>query len=67
MEITPTFKPGDPPKVDQNYIDKITRELMRVRGITDPKDLTKTDRMNIQDLIDQQQSIEKKQRDAGRR
>jgi hypothetical protein len=67
MEISPTFKPGDPPKVDQNYIDKITREVMRVRGITDQKDLTKTDRMNIQDLIDQQQSIEKKQRDAGRR
>jgi len=67
MEITPTFKPGDSFKVDQNYIDKITREVMRIRGITNPNDLTKTDRINIQDLIDQQESIARKQRDAGRR
>lgn len=62
LDIIPTFKPGDTPKVDQNYIDKITREFMRIRGITDPNKLTKSDRIQIQNLIDAQEAIARKER-----
>jgi hypothetical protein len=67
LDITPTFKPGDPPKVDQNYRDKVTREFMRIRGITDPNKLNKSDLIKIQNLIDGQESIETKLRRAARK
>lgn len=62
LDIIPTFKAGDPPKADQNYIDKVTREYMRIRGIADPNKLTKTHRMEIQEIIEQQEAIAKKER-----
>ena len=62
LDIIPTFKAGNPPKADQNYIDKVTREYMRIRGIADPNKLTKTHRMEIQEIIEQQEAIAKKER-----
>jgi len=66
-DIKPTFQAKDPTKVDQSYIDRLTREMMRIRGVVDKKDLNKDDLGKIQEMIDAQESIAKQELNMRRR
>lgn len=66
-DIKPTFQAKEPTKVDQSYIDKLTREMMRIRGVVDKKDLNKDDLGKIQEMIDAQESIAKQELNMRRR
>lgn len=65
--IQPTFKAQDPTKVDQNYIDKLTREMMRIKGVTDKKSLNRDDLGKIQEMIDAQEGLAKQEFNMRRR
>lgn len=66
-DITPTFQAANPTKVDQSYIDKLTREMMRVKGVVDKKDLNRDDLGKIQEMIDAQEGIAKQELNMRRR